>query len=136
MIHRNLAVTLGFTGAYLGGAFALKAAEHAGLIPHGAGGQALQVFNGLAVAVYGNYLPKQLGRFRDPMSAMRWEKVTRVSGWAFTLGGLAFAVTSVLPVPFEVPIALLGSATAYVLGYSTWAFMEHGPRECEPGLDA
>ena len=35
MIHRNLAVTLGFTGAYLGGAFALKAAEHAGFIKEG-----------------------------------------------------------------------------------------------------
>jgi hypothetical protein len=51
------------------------------------------------------------------------EQVLRVSGWAFMLGGLAYAIASLLPVPFEVPIALLGSATAYVLGYSIWAFM-------------
>ncbi|HEX3363505.1 hypothetical protein [Phenylobacterium sp.] len=136
MIHRNLAISLGFAGAYIGGAFALKAAERAGFIPHGAGGQALQVFNGLTLAVYGNFLPKRLGNFRNPASAMRMEQVLRVSGWAFMLGGLGFAVTSLLPVPFTVPIAVLSAATAYVLGYSAWAFMEHGPRKGEPRLDA
>jgi hypothetical protein len=132
MIHRNLAISLGFAGAYLGGAFALKAAERAGFIPHDAASHALQVFNGLILAVYANALPKKLGTFRDPMAAMRWEKVARVSGWAFMLGGVGFAVTSLLPVPFEVPIALLGSATAYVLGYSAWAFMECDPRRGQP----
>jgi hypothetical protein len=132
MIHRNLAISLGFAGAYIGGAFALKAAEHAGVIPHGAGAQAQQVFNGLILAVYGNFLPKRLGNFRNPASAMRMEQVLRVSGWAFTLGGIGFALASLLPVPVEVPIALLGSATAYVLGYSAWAFMEHGPRKGTP----
>ena len=51
------------------------------------------------------------------------QAVLRVSGWAFMLGGLAFAITSLLPLPSEVPLAVLGSATAYVLGYSVWAFM-------------
>ncbi|HZZ33287.1 MAG TPA: hypothetical protein VFE10_14980 [Phenylobacterium sp.] len=127
MIHRNLAITLGFAGVYIGGTFALKAAEHAGVIPHGAGGQALQVFNGLILAIYANFLPKRLGNFRNPASAVRMEQVLRVSGWAFMLGGVGFAVASLLPIPVEVPIALLSSATAYVLGYCAWAFMEHGP---------
>jgi hypothetical protein len=126
MIHKNLAIALISAGGYMAGAFALKLAEKAGVLPHGMAGQALQVFNGLALAVYANFLPKSLGTFRNPAQAMCMEQVLRVSGWAFTLGGLAYAITSLLPLPEEVPIALLGSATAYVLGYSIWAFMGPG----------
>ena len=124
MIHRNTKVALVTAGVYLAGAYALKRAEVSGLLPHGTGVRALQVFSGLVLAVYANFLPKTLGTFRDPMSAMRMEQVLRASGWAFMLGGLGFAVTSLLPLPEEVPIAVLGAATAYVLGYSAWAFME------------
>ena len=53
---------------------------------------------------------------------MRMEAVLRVSGWVYMLGGLAYAVTSLLPLPEVVPIALLGSATAYALGYAVFAF--------------
>lgn len=123
-IHRNTIVALATAGVYIGGAFALKSAEHAGVLPHGTGGRALQVFSGLVLAVYANFLPKTLGTFRDPMSAMRMEAVLRASGWAFLLGGLGFAITSLLPLPDVVPIVLLGAATAYVVGYSAWAFME------------
>jgi hypothetical protein len=94
--------------------------------------RALQVFSGLVLAVYANFLPKTLGTFREPMSAMRMEAVLRVSGWAFMLGGLGYALTSLLPLPDTVPIALLGTATAYVLGYSAWAYLEHGPRKGSP----
>lgn len=136
LIHRNLAFSLAAAGLYLGGAFALKAAERAGYLPHDVAPRALQVFNGLALAVYANALPKRLGSFRNPAQAVRMEQVLRVGGWAFTLGGLGFAVTSLLPVPDTLPIALLSAATAYVLGYSAWAFMECEPREGEPRLDA
>lgn len=124
MIHRNLAIALVTAGTFIGGAFAFRIAEHAGLMSHEVAVRALQVFSGLALAVYANFLPKTLGTYRDPDSAKRMEQVLRVGGWAFTLGGLAFAVTAFLPLPDAVPIALLGSATAYVLGYSAWAFME------------
>ena len=124
MIHRNTKVALVTAGVYLAGAYALKSAERSGLLPPGTGVRALQVFSGLVLAVYANFLPKTLGTFRDPMSAMRMEAVLRVSGWAFMLGGLGFALTSLPPLPEEVPLAVLGAATAYVLGYSAWAFME------------
>ena len=45
---------------------------------------------------------------------------------------MGFALTSLLPLPFEVPIAVLGSATAYVLGYSVWAFMVTDKRSGGP----
>lgn len=126
MIHKNLAIALVAAGGYIGGAVALKAAERAGFLPHDMAARSLQVFNGLALAVYANFLPKQVGTFRNPAQAMCMEQVLRVSGWAFMLGGLAYAIASLLPLPDDVPIALLGSATAYVLGYSIWAFMAPG----------
>jgi len=132
MIHRNLAVALLAAGLYLGGAFALKAVEHAGLIPHETALRAFGVFTGVALAVYGNFLPKSLGAFRGPISAMRMQAVLRASGWAFTLGGAGYALTSLLPLPDTVPLAVLGAATAYVLGYSAWAFMECAPRKDGP----
>ena len=44
-------------------------------------------------------------------------------------------MTSLLPLPDAIPLAVLGTATAYVLGYSAWAFMEHGPGEGPSRLD-
>lgn len=130
-IHRNLATALIAAGGYIAGALALKLAEKAGYISYDAAVRALQVFNGLALAVYANFLPKSIGKFRNPAMALCMEQVLRVSGWAYMLGGLAYAITSLLPFPDAVPLALLATATAYVLGYSIWAFMET-PRKGGP----
>jgi acyl transferase domain-containing protein len=132
MIHRNLAISLATAGVYIGGALAMKAVEKAGYMPHDTTFRAYGVFTGLTLAIYANFLPKSLGTFRDPVSAQRMEQVLRVSGWAFMLGGLGYALTSILPLPDTVPMALLGTATAYVLGYSAWAYLEHGPRKGSP----
>jgi hypothetical protein len=132
MIHRNTAIALVTAGAYIGGALALKAMEKSGWFSHDTAVRALQVFSGLALAVYANFLPKTLGTFRDLISAQRMEQVLRVSGWAFMIGGVGYALTSLLPLPDAVPTAILGTATAYVLGYTAWAFMEHGPRKGAP----
>lgn len=132
MLHKNLRTALIAAGGYLVGAFALKLAEKAGYLPQDAAARALQVFNGLALAVYANFLPKTLGNFRNPAQALCMEQVLRVSGWAFMLGGLGFAITSLLPVREEVPLAVLGSATAYVLGYSIWAFFVRWPSKGDP----
>jgi hypothetical protein len=132
MIHRNLATALIAAGTYIGGAFALKVAERAGYLSHDTAIRAIAVFTGLALAVYANFMPKKIGSFRNPASAIRMEQVLRVSGWAYMLGGLAYAIASLLPLPDDVPVALLGTATAYVLGYTIWAFMEHGPRKGGP----
>ena len=132
MIHRNLAVALITAATYLGGALALKAAEKAGFMSHDTTVRAICVFSGLQLAVYANFLPKTLGTFRNPMAAMRMQAVMRVNGWAFVLGGLGYALVSLLPLPDTVGLALLGGATAYVLGYSAWAFMECDRQERRP----
>ena len=133
MIHRNLAVTLGWAGGYAAGVVALQAAEAAGFLPHD--GRPVAVFTGIILALYANYLPKALGKLGDAETAMRWQSVLRVSAWGYTVGGLAFAVTSLLPLPEAVPLSIIGAATAYVLGYSAWAFMER-PSGSQPRLDA
>jgi hypothetical protein len=132
MIHRNLAIALTAAGSYIAVALALSVAERTGFLAHDTAARALQVFTGLALAVYANFLPKRLGSFRNPAAAMCMESVLRVSGWAYTLGGLAFAITSLLPLPDAVPTVLLGTATAYVLGYTIWAFMERTPKPHGP----
>src|ERR1700722_16560048 len=103
MIHRNLAIALATAGTYIGGALALKAAEKLGFTSHDMAVRALAVFTGLALAVYANFLPKMLGTYRSPEQALRMEQVLRVSGWAYMLGGLAYALTSLLPVSDTVP---------------------------------
>ena len=52
MIHRNTTIALVAAGGYIAGAFALRMAENAGLIPHAASGRALQAFSGVALAIY------------------------------------------------------------------------------------
>lgn len=121
---KNLTTALVAAGGYILGALALKAAERAGYMSHDTAVRALQVFTGVALAVYGNFLPKTPGRVRNPAQAIRMQAALRASGWAFMLGGAGYALANLLPVPFEVSIAILGSATAYVLGYCAWAFME------------
>jgi hypothetical protein len=123
-IHRNTAVALIAAGGYIAGAFALKLAEKAGYLSHDTSVRALEVFTGVALAVYGNFLPKTVGRVRNPAQAIRMQAALRAGGWAFMLGGAGYAVASLLPLPDAVPLAILGSATAYVFGYSAWAFME------------
>jgi|SRR5579859_2888531 len=102
-------------------ALALKFAQKGGLISHEVALRALQVLIGLTLAVYANFIPKTLGVFRSPAAAERAQAALRTAGVAFTLAGLGYAVTSALPVPDLLPVILLGTATAYVLGYVAWA---------------
>jgi hypothetical protein len=84
--------------------------------------RALEVLIGLGLAVYANFIPKSLKAFRSPAAAQRAQAALRMAGWAFTLGGLGYAAAAALPLPDVAPMAILGTATAYVLGYTVWAF--------------
>ena len=88
---KNLATALVAAGGYIAGALALKLAEKAGYIPHDTAVRALQVFSGVAIAVYGNFLPKTPGKVRNPAQAIRMQAALRASGWAFMLGGVGYA---------------------------------------------
>ncbi|WP_394760515.1 hypothetical protein [Phenylobacterium sp.] len=132
MIARRLTQSLIAAAVLLAAALGLKFAERGGLVSHDMALRAVQALIGLGLAVYANVMPKRLGRFRNPAAAQRAQAALRTGGWAFTLGGLGYAVTSLLPVPDLVPVILLSTATAYVLGYAAWAFATCPP----PGATA
>lgn len=122
MIARRLTQALIAAGVFMAASRGLKLAEHGGLMSHEMALRWFQALIGLALAVYANFIPKNLGTFRNPAAAQRAQSALRTGGWAFMLGGLGYAVTSVLPVPDVVPMILLSTGTAYVLGYTAWAF--------------
>jgi hypothetical protein len=127
--NKRLTLSLAAAGLFLAAAVALKLAEKAGLVSHELAVRLLQVFTGLALAVYANFIPKSLKAFRDPAAAYRAQASLRVAGWSFTLGGLGYALASALPIPDTVALAILGTATAYVLGYVAWAVVTCPPPE-------
>ena len=130
MIARHLPQAMIAAGLFLAAAWGLKLAERGGLINHEMALRSVQALIGLGLAVYANFIPKRLGAFRNPAAARRAQSALRTGGWAFMLGGLGYAVTSMLPVPDLVPVILLSTATAYVLGYAIWAFAT-----CPPAND-
>ncbi len=119
---RRVLQSLAVSAAFIAFAVALKVAQRRGLIDQETSVKALQVLMGLMLAAYANFIPKSLGTFRNPAAAERMQAALRTGGIAFVLGGLGYAVTSALPVPSHLPLIFLGTATAYVLGYSIWAF--------------
>ena len=118
---KRLTLSLAAAGLIVAAAVGLKMAEKQGLMTHDTAVRALQVLIGLTLAVYANFLPKSLKAFRDPAAALRAQASLRAAGWAFTLGGLGYAAAAALPLPDVAPMAILGTATAYVLGYTVWA---------------
>ena len=127
MIARSLTRALIAAGLFLAASWGLKLAERAGLMSHEMVLRWFQALIGLGLAVYANVIPKSLGTFRNPAAAQRAQAALRTAGWAFTFGGLGYAVASVLPVPDIVPVILLSTATAYVLGYAVWAIASCPP---------
>jgi len=125
--NTRLTLSLAAAGGFLAAALALKLAEKDGLMSHETAVRVLQVLTGLALAVYANFIPKTLKAFRDPAAAERAQAALRVAGWSFTLGGLGYAAASALPIPDTVALAILGTATAYVLGYVAWAVVTCRP---------
>ena len=75
----------------LGAAALLKLAQHSGVVDAGMAASSWQALIGLMVAFYGNFIPKNLGPIRSAEAERRRQPVLRLSGWAFTLAGLAYA---------------------------------------------
>ncbi len=114
---RDIFIALVLSAGYLAVAFGLEYAVHANVVGAQVAVRATQVIVGLALVTYANFMPKMLGDFRSPARAIWMQSVLRTGGRAFMIGGLGYAIASALPVPAVVAIAILGTATAYVLGY-------------------
>jgi hypothetical protein len=124
-MSRPIIVALVFAVFLIGTAAALAFAENAGLVDPEIGRRIVQVIVGLALAGYANFMPKQLKR---PMASLRAETVAqaalRVSGWSFTLAGLAYAALWAFgPLGFAdlASMVVVLAAMALTVGYALWA---------------
>lgn len=130
MARRDLTSAFVVTGLILAGAAALKFAWHGGLIDTDTETRLFGGGMGLVVAYYGNVVPKQLKPSRGAAADGRWQRVARVSGWSFTLAGLAYAALSLLkPFPSAdlAAMACVGAAVAITLAYGLWCTMAGKP---------
>ena len=117
---RSIVISAAAGAGIILAALALKAGEHAQLVPTAIGDRTFQVMIGLGLAFYGNFIPKRLGAVRSAAAAGRRQTMLRVSGWSFTLAGLAYAgLTLALPVPLgnTLGMAAVASALAVTVVY-------------------
>ena len=91
-----------------------------------------QVVVGLALAVWGNYMPKRFGPGgANACASSRACSAVRVGGWSMTLAGLvhaglwAFAPVAVADV---VGMVVVLTALLVTLSYGTWALSRGRPR--------
>ena len=113
MNTRSILISAGAGAGIILAAFGLKAAEHAGLVPAAIGDKSVNVMIGLGLAFYGNFIPKRIGAVRSAVAAGRRQTMLRVSGWSFTLAGLAYAaLTLALPFPLGNTLGMAAIASA------------------------
>lgn len=123
--RKNIVTALIIAAAQVGGALLLSLARRQGLIDEETVTRGVMVLIGLGIAVYGNAMPKGL-EGPPPQSiataALR-QAISRVGGWAMTLGGLAYAgLWAFAPRDIAMMgcIIAVGGAVAVMLGYAAW----------------
>jgi|SRR5579871_1759181 len=119
MDKKPLATSIGVAVLLLAAAVLLKLAQHADLISADTVTRATQAAMGLMVAFYGNFIPKNLKPLRSFDSERRVQKALRISGWSFTLAGLAYALLSLFApdsIAWPASMAVMAAAVAISLG--------------------
>ena len=123
----RLVPAIALAALIIGAALSLGYAEDAGWIGDDTAKRTMQVLIGLMLAAYANMMPKQLGRPRSsPRAEAAAQSVLRVGGWSLTLASLVYAglwAFAPLDLANIASMIVLGGATAFMLGYSVWAFM-------------
>jgi uncharacterized membrane protein len=134
MDRRPLATGIAVAVVLLAVAALLKLAQHSALIGADTAARATQAVIGLMVAFYGNFIPKTLGRARSVEAERRVQRALHVSGWAFTLAGLAYAALALFapsPIAWTGSITVMAAAIVISLGYGIWRFAA-----CDPGCSS
>ncbi len=126
MIKKPLLYSLAFAVLLMAAVALARYAEAQHWVGADGARRTLQVFIGLALAAYGNAMPKQIGRWRgSTVAASRSQAALRVAGWSMTLAGLAHAglwAFAPLTVADTGSLIAVGAATAVTLGYAVWCF--------------
>ena len=124
---------LGLAALIIAAALAVTFARSQGLIGSDMGERIVMVVIGLVLVVLNNAVPKQLASPRASARAEAFgQSVRRTTGWAMTLGGLAWAaiwVFAPMDLARTLSIVAMGGAVAVVLGHFVWALRRYrGPR--------
>src|SRR5215471_2228217 len=89
---KRISSALAIAGFMLTPAGAIRLAQGLGVIGVETAGRAIQVVIGLVLAVFGNFMPKDVARAGTQTGcAFRLQSPLRVGGWAFMVAGLAYA---------------------------------------------
>lgn len=123
--RKHVLFALKLAAVIIGGALLATLARQLGWIDAGQVVRAYNVVMGLALAAYGNAMPKMMDGTppRSLQDATLRQAIGRVSGWAMTL---AFLVWAALWAFAPQDLALIGSvaavaaSVAVMLGYSVW----------------
>jgi hypothetical protein len=125
MITRRISFSLAVAGFILAAAAGLKYAQFAQVIDADTARRAIQVIIGLVLAVYGNFMPKDIARARSVRAQARVQSALRVGGWAMALAGLIHAglwAFAPIAVAHLAAMAVVATATLVTMAYAGWAF--------------
>jgi hypothetical protein len=111
-------------------AFALRSAEHAGLLGEDGARRVFQILIGLGLAIYANGMPKRIGNKMPATQTQirlfaRSQAALRVGGWSMTLAGLVYAglwAFGPLDVANTWSMWVIVSATVITFVYAVWAY--------------
>jgi hypothetical protein len=132
MIRRMTLHGLTLAGAMLVSAVAVKYGQRVQLIDAETAARAIGVVTGLVLAIYANFMPKDVPESRGPTpQGGRAQAATRVGGWAFALAGLGYAAANALapePVVFPASLTLVAAAVAITALYAIAACLPRPTR--------
>ena len=107
-------------------AFALRYAQHRELLSADAASRMIQVVIGLALAIQGNFMPKNVSRSRG-CATPRMQSPLRIGGWAMTIAGLAYAgLSAFAPIAIAniAAITVVAAATLVMVAYFGWNLLK------------
>jgi len=125
MMIRPIFGGLALAALMVAAAAILKYAEHAGFIGPDFATRATQIAAGLVLAVYANFIPKNLpSPQKSAEAAARMQSARRVGGWAFVVAGFAYAAVwamASLGAAADISMAVIVGPMVVALGYGFWA---------------
>lgn len=135
MIRRPIGIALATAAAILATSAFVRYLQSVDALEAETGRRMVQVVVGLALAVWGNYMPKRFGTGgTNACASSRACSAVRVGGWSMTLAGLIRAgLWAFAPVPVADVVGMVVVLTALLvtLTYGTWALARcrHRPRK-------
>jgi hypothetical protein len=127
MIRKRLLVSVAVAGFILAAAAVLRYTQDLQIIDAEFARRTMQVIIGLILAVYGNFMPKDVALLRKSACATsRSQSVMRVGGWSMALAGIAYAglwAFAPIAVADISSLIVVIAALCVMAGYCGWAVL-------------